>query len=198
MTTDRPAETGESAEPDDPEQIRQQIERTREQLSETVEALVAKVDVKARARERVDELSQRWKDTTAQMKERCAQARQQAAERAAQARQQAAERAVQARQQAADRAAQARGQLASKTADARTAALDTGRSAGSQLQARAGAVGAAVRDKTPEPVQRAVRQAARRVSDVGSRRSEQVGVAAVAVAVAVLAGIIVIGWRRRR
>ena len=52
MSTDGPAGTGASAAvPDDPDQLRQEIERTREQLGETVEALVYKTDVKARAKD---------------------------------------------------------------------------------------------------------------------------------------------------
>ena len=39
-----------------PEQLRTEIEETREGLGDTVEALAAKTDVKARARERADEL----------------------------------------------------------------------------------------------------------------------------------------------
>ena len=153
MSTDGPAGTGASAAvPDDPEQLRQEIERTREQLGETVEALVYKTDVKARARERAEQLSQRVKGTTAQVKE------------------QAAARTIQARAQATARAGQARSQLAGKTADARNAAVATGGPARDQLQARATAVGGAVRDKTPEPVQRAARQVAQRTSAVAGQR----------------------------
>lgn len=39
-----------------PEELRAQIEATREELGETVEALAHKADVKARAKERVDEV----------------------------------------------------------------------------------------------------------------------------------------------
>ena len=39
-----------------PEQIRAEIEDTREEVGDTVEALAAKTDVKARARDRVEEL----------------------------------------------------------------------------------------------------------------------------------------------
>jgi hypothetical protein len=38
----------------DPEQIRQEIEATRQELGDTVEALVAKTDVKAIAHEKVE------------------------------------------------------------------------------------------------------------------------------------------------
>jgi DNA-binding XRE family transcriptional regulator len=38
----------------DPEQIREQIEATRQELGDTVEALAAKADVKKHARERIE------------------------------------------------------------------------------------------------------------------------------------------------
>ena len=152
MNTDSPAGADPGALPDDPEQLRLEIERTREQLGETVEALVAKTDVKARAREQAEQLSQRLKDT----------------------------------------AAQARSQLAGKTADVRNAAVATGGPARDQLQARATAVGGAVRGKTPEPVQRAARQVAQRTSAVAA------ALAALAAAGVVVVGVIVIRQRRRR
>ena len=155
MSTDSPAGADPGAVPDDPEQLRLEIERTREQLGETVEALVAKTDVKARAREQAEQLSQRLKGTTAQ----------------------------------------ARSQLAGKTADVRNAAVATGGSARDQLQARATAVGGAVRDKTPEPVQRAARQVAQRTSAVARQPA---ALAALAAAGVVVVGVIVIRQRRRR
>jgi phage shock protein A len=133
MTAEEPA--GAHSVPDDPDQLRQDIERTREQLGETVEALVAKADVKAQAKEKVGQLTDRVKGTTAQAKE-----------------------------QAAARAAQAREQLVTKTADVKQAAATNGAPAKEQLQARATAVGGKVRDVTPEPVQRAARHAAARTS----------------------------------
>jgi hypothetical protein len=39
---------------DDPEQIREQIEATRRELGDTIEALAAKTDVKAHVRKRVE------------------------------------------------------------------------------------------------------------------------------------------------
>ena len=39
----------------DPEQIREQIEATREELGDTVEALAAKTDIKAQARQKIHE-----------------------------------------------------------------------------------------------------------------------------------------------
>ena len=151
MTTDQPADPGASSVPDDPDQIRQDIERTREQLGDTVEALVAKTDVKAQAKGKVGQLTERLKGTTTQ----------------------------------------ARTQLAQKTAGVRQAATTNGAQGRDQLQARATAVGSKVRDVTPEPVQRAARQAAARTSP------RQATIAAVAAGV-VLLGFILVRRRRRR
>ena len=133
MTAEGPADA--QGVPEDPEQLRQDIERTREQLGETVEALVAKTDVKAQAKGKVGQLTDRVKGTTAQAKE-----------------------------QATTRVTQAKTQLAGKTADVKTKATSTGAPARDQLQARATAVGGKVRDVTPEPVQRAAKHAAARTS----------------------------------
>ena len=43
----------------DPEQIKEQIESTREELGDTVEALAAKTDVKAQAKRKVEETKAR-------------------------------------------------------------------------------------------------------------------------------------------
>ena len=71
--------------PDDPQGLQQEIERTREHLGETVEALVAKVDVKARAQDEAGRLIGR-------LKARVIEARQQATARAYQARHQVADK----------------------------------------------------------------------------------------------------------
>jgi len=42
---------------DDPQQLTEEIEQTREQLGETVDQLVAKTDVKARARDRTSQVT---------------------------------------------------------------------------------------------------------------------------------------------
>jgi hypothetical protein len=42
----------------DPEEIRSDIEQTREELGDTVEALAAKTDVKAHAQEKAEEIKQ--------------------------------------------------------------------------------------------------------------------------------------------
>jgi ElaB/YqjD/DUF883 family membrane-anchored ribosome-binding protein len=53
MTADTPSGTGE---PPTPEEIRREIEQTREELGDTVEALAAKTDVKAQVKGRVEEI----------------------------------------------------------------------------------------------------------------------------------------------
>jgi hypothetical protein len=117
------------APPADPDQLRQDIERTREELGETVEALIAKADVKARTRERVGEISERLRGAT-----------------------------TQAREQATARVGQARTQIVGRSADAKHAAAGTAVPA-DQLQARAAAVGQTIRGVTPDPVQKAAARA---------------------------------------
>lgn len=51
--TDTPPRTGEER---TPEEIRREIDQTREELGDTVEALAAKTDVKAQVKGRVDEI----------------------------------------------------------------------------------------------------------------------------------------------
>jgi hypothetical protein len=55
-----------SAPPADPRQLEQEIQRTREQLGETVQELVARVDVKSRAQAKATEISERAKSTALQ------------------------------------------------------------------------------------------------------------------------------------
>jgi MYXO-CTERM domain-containing protein len=60
--------------PSDPDELRQEIEETREDLGETVEALADKADVKAQAQEKVKETQEQAKakvsEVTEQAKER--------------------------------------------------------------------------------------------------------------------------------
>ncbi len=77
------------AAPDDPQELEREIERTREQLGQTVELLAAKADVKGRAQAKATELSERIKSKAGQL-----------------------------RQQAAARSGSVRGQLAGTTATA--------------------------------------------------------------------------------
>jgi hypothetical protein len=98
-----------SGPPDDPQGLQQEIERTREHLGETVEALVAKVDVKARAQDEAGRLIGR-------LKGRVVQTRQQAAARAVEARRQAADKTAGPRQKATVQGRHVRRQVADKTA----------------------------------------------------------------------------------
>jgi hypothetical protein len=52
-----------SGEPDSPEAIKEQIEETRAELAETVEALAYKADVKSRTKEKAAEVSRKAKET---------------------------------------------------------------------------------------------------------------------------------------
>ena len=51
---------------DHPEALREQIEQTREELGDTVEALSAKADVKGQVKEKVDERKAQLRDQQAQ------------------------------------------------------------------------------------------------------------------------------------
>lgn len=55
----------ETAVPDDPQALAEDIKQTREQLGQAVEALAAKTDVKARAREKAGQVSSRLRGATA-------------------------------------------------------------------------------------------------------------------------------------
>jgi Protein of unknown function (DUF3618) len=61
-----------TAEPPGTGELRQDIERTRERLGETVEQLAAKADVKSQAKARAAELAGRVKTRTAHARERAA------------------------------------------------------------------------------------------------------------------------------
>ena len=95
--------------PDDPQGLQQEIERTREHLGQTVEALVAKVDVKARAQDEATRLIGR-------LKARVVEARQQAGARTVEARRQAADKTAGPRQKATVQGRHVRRQVAEKTA----------------------------------------------------------------------------------
>ena len=79
--------------------LRQEIERTRERLGETVDELAAKADVKGRARVKATKATARARDQAAKA---TGQARDQAAKATAQARDQAAKATAQARDQVAE------------------------------------------------------------------------------------------------
>src|SRR5580698_2509908 len=106
MSTEGTVVGAASGPPDDPQGLQQEIERTREHLGETVEALVAKMDVKARAQEEATRLIGR-------LKARVVQARQQAADKTAGPRQKATVQGRHVRRQVAEKTAGPRQQAAS-------------------------------------------------------------------------------------
>jgi ElaB/YqjD/DUF883 family membrane-anchored ribosome-binding protein len=61
-TGDAPAATSANATPETPEELRAEIERTREDLGDTVAALAEKTDVKARAKDKVAEVKSNVND----------------------------------------------------------------------------------------------------------------------------------------
>jgi len=129
-----PLAGGLPAAPDDAQQLEREIERTREQLGETVEQLAAKADLKGRAQAKAAEVSGRVKAT-----------------------------AGQAQQDAAARAGRVRSQLsqfADTTAAARQKAVSAGRAGQDELQSQVAAVGRPVWEATPEPLRRAVARGA--------------------------------------
>jgi post-segregation antitoxin (ccd killing protein) len=125
------ADTAASAPPDDPQQLAEEIKRTREQLGETVEALVAKADVKARAQDKASQLTGRLKG-----------------------------KAGQAKQQAAVQAGRVQRQLADKTTGPRQKVVSLTGPARDQARQQAAAAAANISKATPEPVQRAAAKAA--------------------------------------
>jgi hypothetical protein len=118
-----------AAPPDDPQQLQAEIERTREQLGDTVQELAARVNVKSRARARAAKVSGRVTSTT-----------------------------TQARRNAAARAGNVRSQVSSKTVAARQKVISAGGARKDELRKRAAAVGTPVWEATPEPMRRAVTQ----------------------------------------
>jgi len=175
-----------SGPPDDPQGLQEEIERTREHLGETVEALVAKVDVKARAQDEAGRLIGR-------LKARVVQVRQQAAARAVEARRQAAARAVEARRQAADKTAgprqkatvqgrHVRRQVAEKTAGPLQQATSVG-----------GSVAEGVSKVTPEPVKQAAGSA---VATARQRRTPLLA-AVGAIGAGLVGWLLFQRWRRR-
>jgi len=172
--------------PDDPQELREEIERTREHLGRTVEALVAKADVKARAQDEASRLIGR-------LKARAVQARQQAAARTAQARRQAADKTAGPRQKATVQGRHVRRQVADKTAAPREQAASLGGSVAEQVRPQAAAAAAGISKVMPEPVKRA----AGNVADTARRRRAPLAAAIGAVGAGLLGWLLVNRWRRR-
>lgn len=68
MTTGKAQGGPGEAAPDNPDELMAEIERTREELGDTVEALAAKADVKARAQQRAAEVSGQLKGRVDEVK----------------------------------------------------------------------------------------------------------------------------------
>ena len=172
--------------PDDPQRLQQEIERTREHLGQTVEALVAKVDIKARAQDEAGRLIGR-------LKAKAVQARQQAAARAADARRQAADKTAGPRQKATVQGRHVRRQVADKTAAPLQQAASLRGSVAEQVKPQAAAVAAGISKVTPEPVKLAAGNAA-----ATARRRRTPLLAAIGAVGAGLAGWLLFQrWRRR-
>jgi len=113
--------------PDDVQELRQEIEETRGQLGHTMQELTAKTEVKARARYKAVELTQKVKG-----------------------------KASQTQAQAAATAGNASRQVAEKTEAALQQVMPAVNAGKDQLHARAAAVGTPVWEATPAPVRQAV------------------------------------------
>jgi hypothetical protein len=177
---------GAPGQPNDPEALREEIERTREHLGQTVEALVAKADVKARAQDEASRLIGR-------LKARAVQARQQAAARAAEARRQAADKTAGPRQKATAQGRHVRHQVADTTAGPLQQAASLGGSVAEQVKPQAAAVAAGISKVTPEPV----KQAAGNAADTARRRRTPLLAAIGAVGAGLLGWLLINRWRRR-
>jgi Protein of unknown function (DUF3618) len=130
-TRQAPAGDAAAARPDDPQALSQEIERTREQLGQTVAALAAKADVKVRAREKAGQVAGRLKTTAARR-----------------------------RQQAAARTGELQRQLAGTTAGPRQKAASMGEAATGQVRQQAAAAAQKLSALTPQPARHATAKAA--------------------------------------
>ena len=172
--------------PDDPQELREEIERTREHHGRTVEALIAKTDVKARAQDEAGRLIGR-------LKARVTQARQQAAARAVEVRRQAAAKTAGPRQKATVQGRHVRRQVAEKTAGSRKQAASVGGSVAQQVKPQAAAVAAGISKVAPEQV----KQAAGNAAATARRRRTPLLAAVGAVGAGLIGWLLLQRWRRR-
>jgi Protein of unknown function (DUF3618) len=179
-TRDTASETGSGeAPPDDPQALVEDINRTREELGETVEALAAKGDVKARAQQRAAEVSGQLKGKLDGMK-------QDLASRADQLKSGLTGKAAGTRQAVTERAAG----TSQAVAERGKTILGASQPAAKRLGNRAAQAGAAAWAAAPEPVQQGGKRVARTV--------DQHRIPAIAIAgVTLLAGWLAIRWLRR-
>jgi Protein of unknown function (DUF3618) len=113
--------------PDDSRQLQLEIERTREQLGETVQELFARADVIARARAKANQVSGKYKSTV-----------------------------FQARNQAAHHAGRVRTQVTGNTTTAWQKATSANKAGQDQFRSRAVAVRAQTWEAMPKQVRRAI------------------------------------------
>ncbi|MET7734395.1 DUF3618 domain-containing protein [Streptomyces sp. NPDC005402] len=99
-----------------PEELRQQIERTRSALGDTVEELAGKMDVKGRARARAADLRDKAGAMTVQLRSSAAQAGHTVHDKATQAGHTVQDKATQAGHKVQDRATQAGHQVQDRAA----------------------------------------------------------------------------------
>jgi gas vesicle protein len=181
-------QSGPAAPPDNPDALVEEINRTREELGNTVEALASKVDVKARAQQKATEVSGQLKskvrDVTEGLSGKAGQLKGEVSDRTAGARQAVTEngKTVLGSGQPVTKT------IASRAAQAGASAQAAATQAGTSAKAAATQAWAA----TPEPVQQRARRAAATVNQ------HRVPFAAAAAAGAlVLAGWLVVRGRRR-
>jgi chromosome segregation ATPase len=161
--------------PDDQQALQEEIERTREHLGETVEALVAKVDVKAQAQEKARELTGRLKATAAPANVK-AQAQEKARQVTGHLKAKAAQTDVKA--QAQEKARHLTGLLKSTAAQGRH---------------RAATAATTISNATPEPVKGAAGSAAATTKRYRVPLATAVGTAVASV----LALLLIRRWRGR-
>jgi gas vesicle protein len=192
-------QSGPAAPPDNPDALVEEINRTREELGNTVEALASKVDVKARAQQKATEVSGQLKskvrDVTEGLSGKAGQLKGEVSDRTAGARQAVTEngKTVLGSGQPATKTIASRAAQAGATAQsAATQAVATVQAAANQAGTSAKAAATQAWAATPEPAQQRARRAAATVNQ------HRVPFAAAAAAGAlVLAGWLVVRGRRR-
>jgi hypothetical protein len=168
MTTGKANGGSGSAGPDNPDALVAEIERTREELGDTVEALAAKADVKARAQQAAAEASGQLKDRVDEVKAGLS-----------------------------SRVGQLKGELTGKADQTRQAVTEGSKTvigasqpAAQRLGQRAAQAGTSAWQAAPEPVQNGARRVARTVDQ---HRGPAIAIAGATL----LAGWLAFRWLRR-
>ncbi|MFE7773312.1 DUF3618 domain-containing protein [Streptomyces sp. NPDC057445] len=107
--TDRTRRNGSTPTPDE---LREEVQGTREQLGRTVEALAAKTDVKAQVQEKVTAAKGSIQDKAVHAKEQVRDKKEQVRDKAVHAKEQVHDKAVHAKEQVHDKAVHAKEQVA--------------------------------------------------------------------------------------